>query len=221
MSGRQRLRALARGQGSGGIAVPLALATAARIQERDWQEFLEDPTQLANGLRDLHQAVGPDGLAVTAASVLVDQSRGGLGVGRHAVAAVEAVRRLRASLGDVVALVAPVPGPTALATNGTDAATAAEEVQAFGKELLAAGVDVILVLDDGPAHPSLSTLDNMARFHQAVVAVLGEAQGRLVGAQRQSLHDPRSGDGLVVTDADVPREADITLLVDWVDAVQS
>lgn len=220
MSGRAKVQDLALGRGSGGIAVPLALATAARIQERDWEDFLEDPTQLANGLRDLYQAVAPDGLPVTSVDVLLEQNVSSLGAGPHAVAAVEAVRRLRSSLGDLAALVAPIPGPARLASRGVGEAEAAEQVQAFGKELLGAGVDAIVVFDDGDPHPSLSTLANIARFHQGVVAVLEGASGQLVQAQEQPLDDPAPGDGLVVTLGDVPRHTDITTLENWVETVQ-
>jgi hypothetical protein len=219
MTGRTKVQDLAQGRESGGIAVPLALATAARIQERDWADFLEDPTQLANGLRDLHQAVSPDGLAVTQVDVLVEQSSVGLGAGPHAVAAVEAVRRLRTSLGDLAALVAPVPGPARLASSGVGEAEAAEQVQAFGRELLGAGADVILIIDD-VLHGSLSTLGNIARFHRGVVAFVGEGTGQIVSAQVQSLGSPEAATGLVVTDGDVPRDTDITIIEDWVETVQ-
>lgn len=220
MTGRAKVRELLQGRGSAGIAVPLALPTAARIQERDWEDFLEDPTQLANGLRDLFQAVGPDGLAVTDVETLVEQSSADLGGGAHAKAAVEAVRRLRATLGDQVALVVPLPGPERLAAGGGDLSGAAEQVQAYGKELLAAGADVILVVDEGAPHPSLSTLGNIARFHQGVVAVVGGPAGVLVAAEEQHLHQPHAGQGLVITTGEVPRETDITVLEDWVETVQ-
>src|SRR5699024_7385224 len=173
MSGRSHLQALARGHGGAGVvAVPLALPSAARIQEREWEEFLTDPTQLANGLRDLHQAVSPDGLAVTDAVTLLEQASADLVSGAHAQAALEAVSRLRSSLGDSVALIAPVPGPGRVAATG--AGDPEDAVQALGKELLGAGVDALLVLDDGDPGPGLGTLGNIARFHQAVVAVLAE-----------------------------------------------
>lgn len=220
MTGRAKVQDLALGRGSGAIAVPLALPTAARIQERDWEDFLEDPTQLANGLRDLHQAVGADGLAVSQADVLLEQSRDGLGAGAHALAVVEAVRRLRASLGDTAALVAPIPGPSRLIQARVDAEAASGQVQQFGKDLLSVGADVILVLDHWPPHPSLSTLGNIARFHQGVVAVVGEAVGQLVQAHERPLDNPGSVDGLVITAGEVPRDTDITVIEDWLEGVQ-
>ncbi len=52
------VRALASGQRGYTLAVPLALHVSARIAERDPEDFLRDPTQLANALRDLIEAVG-------------------------------------------------------------------------------------------------------------------------------------------------------------------
>ena len=44
---------------------------SARIAERDAGDFVCDATQLANALRDLIEAVGPDGVPVTDAAVLL------------------------------------------------------------------------------------------------------------------------------------------------------
>lgn len=219
MTGRASIQALARGQADGSaIAVPLALPSAARIQERDWEDFLDDPTQLANGLRDLHQAVGPDGLVVTDADTLLTQAGEGLESGRHAQAAVEAVGRLRASLGDAVALVAPVPGAHRLTAAGSP--RPAESVQALGKSLFGAGLDALLVVDDD-VDAGLSTLANIARFHQGVVAVIGdEVKAPLVAAHEVPLDEPEAMEGLVVTQGVVPHATDITLLEDWVESVR-
>lgn len=219
MTGRAAVRALGQGRADGGIATPLALPTAARIQERDWEDFLEDPTQLANGLRDLHQAVSPGGLVVTDADTLLEQAGGGLIEGAHARAAVEAVARLRASLGDTVGLVAAVPGAARVAQAGM--ADATEAVQALGKELLGAGADVLLILDEGSPDPGLSTLANIARFHQGAVAAVGDAvTAPLVPAHEVGLDEPTEGEGLVVTPGPIPRETDITVIEDWIDTVQ-
>lgn len=200
MSARQRFQALAQGRGDGrGIAVPLALAPAARIQERDWEDFTEDPTELANGLRDLHQAVAPDGLVVSLPELLVEQ---GL-IGPHAVAAVEATRRLRASLGDQAALVAALPGPEDFPPDA---------LLDLGKEFLAAGVDLLLVFGEDPTG-RLATLANVARFHQAVVVFAADTT-------RPPLDAPAAAAGVVLTDDWLARETDLSVLEDWVDAVR-
>jgi hypothetical protein len=209
VNARQRVQALALGRGDGGgIAVPLALASAARIQEREWEEFTEDPTQLANGLRDLHSAVAPDGLVVTDPDLLREQGGGGLLAGAHAVAAVEATKRLRASLGDQVAVVVvlPVADPAVLLE--------------ISKEFLAAGADILLVLDDeATLGGSLGTLANVARFHQAVAASTG-AVAPLARAIRYALASPEAADGIAITSEWLPRDTDLTVLEDWVDAVR-
>jgi hypothetical protein len=207
---RQRMRALAQRRGDGrGIAVPLAHRLAARIQERDWPDFTCDPTQLANGLRDLADAVGPDGLAVCLPDVLLE---GGSSVlaGEQGIAAVEATRRLRASMGDRVALVACLPGPA-------DVDGGADGVLAAAKEFLAAGADAIVVL--GSPAGSLSTLANVARFHQAVALGDDRAHGLPV-VERRPLAQPSPADGLVLTDVHLPRETNVSDLEDWVFAVR-
>lgn len=220
MTGRAAVRALAQGRAHGGIAVPLALPTAARIQERDWEDFLEDPTQLANGLRDLYQAVAPGGLVVSDVETLIEQAGGGgLVAGQHARAAIEAVRRLRSSLGDAVALVALLPGSARLAAAGV--ASPADAVQELGKELLAAGCDVLVVLDEDGPDPGLSTLANIARFHQGVVAAVGDAvTAPLVPAREVLLEEPAETEGLTLTRGPVPRETDITALETWIETVE-
>lgn len=207
---RQRMRALAQRRGDGrGIAVPLAHRLAARIQERDWADFTCDPTQLANGLRDLADAVGPDGLAVTLPDVLLE---GGADVlaSEQGTAAVEATRRLRTSLGDRVALLACLPGPGAVAGG-------ADGVLAAAKEFLAAGADGVVVL--GTAGGSLSTLANVARFHHAVA--LGDDAGHgLPVVQRRPLLDPSPAVGVVLTSEQLARETDVSDLEDWVAGVR-
>jgi hypothetical protein len=207
---RTRVRALAQRRGDGrGIAVPLAHRLAARIQERDWEDFTCDPTQLANGLRDLADAVAPDGLAVCLPDVLLE---GGADVlaGEQGTAAIEATRRLRASMGDRIALVACLPGPGEV-EGGTGGVLAA------AKEFLAAGADGIVVL--GAPAGSLSTLANVARFHQAVA--LGDEEGHgLPVVERQPLADPRAAAGLVLTDVHLARDTDVSELEDWVATVR-
>lgn len=217
-------RAVARAilqKGQGTLAVPLALAPAARIAERDWEEFLHDPTQLANGLRDLVDAVNPDGVPVTSDDQLVREAGTAAGPpGPHLQAAQEAIRRLRQTLGDRVALVGVLPGPARVAAaTHQDPMAAAEVVQALGKELLAAGADVLLIRDDGTSDVTLTTLANIARFHQALALAAGQPTGGLTEATQLPLRSPAPTTGVVVTDQHLPREVDFTLLQDWVDSV--
>lgn len=207
---RQRMRALAQRRGDGrGIAVPLAHRPAARIQERGWANFTCDPTQLANGLRDLVDAVAPDGLAVCVPDVLLEGGADLL-ASEQAAAAVEATRRLRASLGDRVALVACLPGPA-------DVTGATDGVLAAAKAFLAAGADGIVVL--GPPAGSLSTLANVARFHQALALGDDPAHGLPV-VERRPFDDPSPGVGPVLTDRPLPRESDLSDLAGWIAAVR-
>ena len=212
MKARQRAQSLAAGQGDCEcIAVPLAMAPAARIQERDWQDFTEDPTQLANGLRDLFQAVSPDGLTVSEPLLLLEQGDRGLLNGPHAHASIEATRRLRLSLGDEVALVACLPGLA-----DADAA----DLLATGKEFLAAGVDVILLFEEDPGSaPELNTLANVARFHQGVVMSTGPSP-TLLRATSSALDSPTVANALVITDTWLPRETDLVELEEWIEAVR-
>ena len=207
---RQRVRALALRRGDGrGIAVPLAHRLAARIQERDWEDFTCDPTQLANGLRDLADAVGPDGLAVALPDVLLEGGPALL-TSQQGWAALEATRRLRMSMGDRLGLLACLPGPGAV-VGGADGVLAA------AKEFLAAGADGVIVL--GAAGGSLSTLANVARFHQAV-ALGDDAAHGLPVVERRSLSAPTPAVGVVLTSEHLARETDVSELEDWVAAVR-
>ena len=209
---RARVRALAQGRGDGGgIAVPLAMRLAARIQERDWEDFTCDPTQLANGLRDLVDACGPDGVPVCSPDVLLAGGTDLTG-SEQGRAALEATRRLRTSMGERVALVACLPGPGAL-PGGHDA------LLDVGKAFLAAGADVVVVLGHHLDVGALSTLANVARFHSALALGCCQTLG-LPLVSRVPLGAPRATTGVVLTSTDLPRETDVSQLEDWVDAVR-
>lgn len=208
---RQRVQALALGRPDGhGIAVPLAMQVAARIQERDWEDFTCDPTQLANGLRDLVDACGPDGVTVTTPEVLLDAADpvGGIEV----QTALEATFRLRSSMGDRVALVACLPGPSALPRGGDD-------VLELGKAFLGAGADAIVVLEHHGDTSALATLANVARFHQAAALGCCESHGLPV-IDRVPLTEPRPATALVMTTDTLPRDTDVSVLEDWVAGVR-
>lgn len=207
--------------GEGTLAVPLALAPAARIAERDWNGFLTDPTQLANGIRDLVDAVSPDGVPVSSDDALLEEAAAGLGAhGPHGLACQEATRRLRQSLGDRIALVGVLPGPARVAAaTQHDGPAAAELVQSLGEGLLAAGADVLIVHDEGEEAAPLTTLANIARFHRAMALATGEPSSGLPLAASVPLENPAPSAGVVVTDGQLARDIDFTLLEDWLDDV--
>jgi hypothetical protein len=190
----------ARRDGQHTLAVPRALRLAAKIGERPWQEFLTDPTQLANGLGDLLAAVSPDGLAVTLPDVLAEDPDG-----TRLEAATEATRRLRTTLGDSAALVALLPG--------------AAELVETAKAFLAAGIDGLVLPADVPADAA-RTIGNVARFHRAMAHVTGPGSGGLPGVATAPLENPGPQTGLVLTETDLPEDTPIPLVADWVAAVR-
>lgn len=221
-SARQRVRALAAGRAARPVVVPLALHVAGRIQERDPEGFLQDPTQLANALRDLVDAVHPDGVPVTDPDVLLStsESTDGLAGSPYVDVAVEATRRLKGSMADSVALLAHLPSPATVAIrHGCNVASAAEAVTATAQKLLSAGIDVVLITaDEPPTGMVLSTLANIARFHQAVAACPGGSYG-LATPTVVTFESPVPGEGLTVSNRQLERRADITVLRDWISAV--
>lgn len=203
-----RVHDLLRGGDPDPIVTPLAARFAARIQERDWDEFCYDATQLANGLRDLVDAVDLDGLAVTVPDVIVDEAPV-LATGRHARAAIEATGRLRESLGERVALTAVLPS-----------SASAEDLLSVGRDFLAAGAQILVIVGDRAAAPAtFTTLANTARFHQALALATSAGLG-LPTASVVPFAEPQSARGLALSD-DIPREVDVDQLADWIDAVRS
>ncbi|GEL21289.1 hypothetical protein PSU4_02430 [Pseudonocardia sulfidoxydans NBRC 16205] len=198
---RARAQAIAaRRGGRHTLAVPLALRLAAKIAERPWDAFLRDPTQLANGLRDLLDAVGPDGVPVTVPSVLTEERDARLD------AALEATRRLRVTVGDNAVLVAVLdPDPGLIDT-----------VRAF----LDAGIDGVVLHGDVPAADA-RTIGNVTRFHRAMAHVLGPGSSGLPGAEAVALDAPVAKTGLVLTDGEVPDGTPVPLVQDWVGGVRS
>jgi hypothetical protein len=115
-----------------------------------------------------------------------------------------------------------LPGPAAIARHtATTGAVAADIVLALGKEFLAAGADVIVVHDEAevPGTP-LTTLANVARFHQA--AALSHAVERygLPATVPLDLYAPAHVPGVALTPGSLARDTDITVLRDWVAAVR-
>jgi hypothetical protein len=220
-------RAVSRGLASGHVgtlAVPLALHVSARIAERDPEDFLYDPTELANALRDLIEAVGPDGVPVSDPEVLLAGCRSASDVlaSQQLGVALEAVRRLRAFYADAIALVAMLPGPAALAESlGADRAAVNLTLVGLGQEFLGAGADVIVVHDEQEMPGvSLTTLSNVARFHQAIALSHGAERYGLATTTVEDFDSPRAATGVVLTRAWLPRDTDITRLSDWITAVR-
>lgn len=220
---RELARGMAAGRRDGTLAVPLALHVAARIQERDAEDFLFDPTQLANAVRDLADAVEPDGVVVSDSDALLAEagSAEALLKGEMLACALEATRRLRGSYADRLVLVASVPGPAALNQRfRMSAESAADTVLGLSKEFLAAGADVLLVQDSAAAEIPLTTLSNVARFHQALALAHGAASHGLPAPTICPLDTPTPSPGVVVTPFQLPRNTDIALLREWVEVVR-
>ncbi|MBW0113719.1 hypothetical protein [Pseudonocardia abyssalis] len=196
IAARQRAQAIAaRRGGRHTLAVPLAPRLAAKIAERPYPAFLTDPTQLTNGLGDLLEAVRPDGVAVTVADEVGDPA--------HREAALEATRRLRATVGDGAVLLAVLPASPELL----------DHVKAF----LEAGIDGIVLtgeVDAGEAR----TIGNVTRFHRAMAHVLGAGASGLPGAELVALDAPAPKEGLVLTDCGP--DTRIPDVQDWLAAVR-
>lgn len=196
IAARQRAQAIAgRRDGQHTLAVPLAPRLAAKIAERPWEAFLTDPTQLTNGLHDLIEAVRPDGVSVTVAEHVTDPA--------HRAAALEATRRLRATVRDDAVLLAVLPAlPDLLDT-----------VKAF----LEAGIDgIVLVGETSP--DEARTIGNVTRFHRAMAHVLGAGASGLPDAEVLPLDAPAPKQGLVLTECGP--EAQIPQVQDWLAAVR-
>jgi hypothetical protein len=210
--------------GGAGVAAPLALRPAARIQERDWEEFLRNPTQLANACRDLVDAIAPNVVIVTSPAVLTEEAVGGpVSTAPHYAAALEAVGRLTESLAHRAAVGVCIPGPSVLvAAGGRTPEQAVAEVTEAGRAALHVGAQVVLIDEPDPVDgASLATLDNIARFHQAYVVVVGEAWGGALGSSIVPLGDRTKGSGLIVTPGELGGVVDISELADWVYDVTS
>lgn len=126
--------------------------------------------------------------------------------------ALEATRRLRASMGDRIALVACLPGPGQVDRG-------ADDVLDLGKAFLAAGVDVVAVFGDHDGSSHLGTLANVARFHQPSRLVAVD-QGLPTVVTEVALADPAPTDGLVVSD-DLPAVVDLPTLSDWITTIHA
>jgi hypothetical protein len=233
---RKRAQAIARGRGRDlRVTIPFAFDVAARISARPRDEFRTDATQLANGLLELHRAIDADGIVCAAADRMeFDASADGVldleaitGSGRVA-ASLEACRRLRATLGDDVALLAALTGPATLAAQfTTDLEHAGSAFVTMTKTFCDAGVDVVLAVesdlpgDKAAWESALRTADNVTKFHRGAL-LLWEPAGPYPSPVRVPLERPAPGHtGFITTAEPVPADADIDLLRRWVEVVAS
>ena len=229
---RKRAQAMAQGRGAAErLVLPLAFDTAALVSARPLDDFLHDPTQLANGLLELHRALGSDGICVALADDFEYASAAGgpLNVailtadGTRVAASLEACRRLRATLGDGAVLLAGLTGPATLAARfASDTTTAGAVFTALVKLFCEAGSDIVLVFEstagDAATEDALKTATNIARFHRALACGLQPGGALPVPTLLALDAPPHPGPGLVLTSAPTAADADIEALRDWVAA---
>ena len=227
---RSVARGLAAGQPGGTLAIPRALHVSARIAERDAGDFVCDATQLANALRDLIEAIGPDGVpGHRRRRVLLRRcaGAGSLLASEQLAAALEARRKAarvlrrrdRAGGGAARAGRHRRCGRRGRASRG--GRRGRRPGARPGRKVLAAGADVLIVHDDGelPGTP-LGTLANIARFHQALALALPAARYGLPAVAACGLRSPAHVPGVAVTSESLARDTDLAVLRDWVTAVR-
>jgi hypothetical protein len=225
---RKRAKALSKGR-EGRLVIPLAFEVAAQISARPLDEFRSDPTQLTNGLVELHKAIESDGIvcALAAEMELLSSRDKRLDLGyirNHGPvsASLEACKRLRQTFGDQVALLAATTGPQLLArhfnASDTDCGTFFSQLI---KLFCEAGVDVLMVMEaenfvqTSTWIESITTARNIASFHQ--VSLLSWSKSILMSPLKLSLDSPSlSGSGFITTDSIIPINEDIGVLSSFV-----
>ena len=228
---RARAQAIATGRARDArLVVPFAFEVAARISARPLDDFFTDPTHLANGLSELRQATGADGMLCADARGMELASAGGAGLdidhitGNGRVgASLEACRRLRITLENSGILLAAVSGPATLEKQFAVSGDAA--VEAFAelvRHFCEAGADgIITVESESPGdnecwEDGLMTARNIAAFYR-VMMYLWDGEGPLPNPVRTRLDAPQNdGAGLVMTYEAVPPDYDIEKLRHWV-----
>lgn len=236
---RQIAKAMAAGRAvAAPLVIPLAFRLAARIQERPVEEFLTDPTQLANGLRELFEAIGAGGIVCALDDGMECEALGGSGYdlarlvsGERVSTSLEATRRLRATLGDKAALVAGLTGPATLVgecggSGAEDVTKAGQAISGLARQFCEAGADIIIIFekasppDEQAWRASLQTLSNIVRFYRGLGFLMGR-EGPLPQPTAISLGETRPGvTGLVVTPEEVPATTSIEMLRSWVGSLR-
>lgn len=229
MTPREKVLRLAKGRpvDPAPLVLPLAHAVGSRIDALDVREFLTNPTRLAKGLAALHDAIAADGIVCCCAGAM-EAEGAGAGVSwttyppkvtahlprgtpvdaliervlrsPRIAAAVEATRRLDATVRGEPALVACVTGPLTLARQlggpVFDDGARADEAGAWStldlaarlglavaRVFLSAGANLLLLReeDELPAPESAAFVEwksalppfaNLSRFHQALPLLL-------------------------------------------------
>ncbi len=228
---RKRAQAIARGRGRDArLVIPFAFEVAARISARSVDEFLTDPTQLANSLAELHRAIDADGVLCADARGMELESAesAGLDVDRIVTngrvgASLEACRRLRVTMGDNAALLAALSGPATLENQfGVSLTEASDAFTAIVRSFCDAGADGIIVMEtvrpaDGEGwEEGLITAKNIASFYNAMM-YLWEVDGPAANPVRTPLNAPqKDGVGLIMTQELVAADYDIEALRQWV-----
>ena len=210
--------------------VPFAFEVAARISARPLNEFITDPTYLANGLSELHGAIAADGVLCADARGMELASAGGSGLNvKHIIsngrvgASLEACRRLRITLNNRAILLAAVSGPATLQNQFSVSPT--EGVEAFIEivdHFCQAGADGIITMESETPTDSecwedgLITAQNIAVFYRTMM-YLWDSEGPLPNPICTHLDSPqKDGVGLIMTHEIVPSDYDIERLRYWV-----
>lgn len=198
------------------------------------EEFLTDPTQRANALLELFEAVEADGIVCALADDAERRSLAAAGydlarmVAQERVAAsLEAARRLRATVGDRAVLVAGLTGPATLAGQSgaakpEDLAKAGQAIAGLARKFCEAGAGIILVFEQAAPldlqawRACLQTLSNIVRFFQGLSFIVG-CDGPLPRPALVPLGSvqPRPS-GVVITPGEVPPTTSIEELRLWV-----
>jgi len=190
MTARERAVFLSRGRPvSPPLLCPLVVTQAAEIGAVPVEDFLHDPTKLANGLQALCEAMELEAISTWDGNPTILEDQG------LAEASVEATRRLVATVPEA-AVAAALPGPSG-----------GDDLLPLIRSFLDAGAHLVLLIErDQITDPerwrsSVTTITNVTRFHQAApVAVLAEgSDARWVpGGTIVAVPDPELSQGLAL-----------------------
>jgi hypothetical protein len=100
---------------------------------------------------------------------------------------------------------------------GRSTADAQTELTDAGRAALDAGAHVVVVArTDTEPDVSLTTLANIAAFHQGFAIAAGNPFAGLPGSSTVALDAPVPATGLVLTKGELARDTDVSVLSDWV-----